>query len=301
MKIIIFTGYFIPRKGGYIDNVIELSRRLIAHGHQITLLSANTHDYPEEEIVQGIHVIRLPCWHILDETYPVIKPTRKTFSLLYKLSRENFDIVSTQTRFFVTSLIGFLFAKFRRIRHIHTERGSIHSVVDSRFVYHASHFIDHSIGSLIVRYADHNVGVSQAACQFLRHLGAKKITFIPNGIDYDFYRKTAANLNEHFKLDSDDIIITFVGRLIYAKGVQDLIIVFTELKKTYHNIKLIIIGDGNYKTDLEELSMTLGVQNDVLFTGEKNKEEIVEFLSIYDIFVNPSYSEGLPTSLSLVD
>ena len=297
LKIIFFSGYFIPQKGGYINNILELSQRFIQKIQQVTIVTANTHGYPEEETLNGIRVIRLPCWHILNETYPIIKPNIKTFRLLYKLFRDDFNIVSTQTRFFVPSFIGFIFAKLKRIRLIHTERGSVHSIVDSKLIYFISHVIDHTIGTLIVRFASHNVGVSQAACQFLKHLGAKKITYIPNGIDSNFYKKIDAVLRSKLNIDDNKLVITFVGRLIYAKGVQDLINVLKELQERYQNIKLIIVGAGNYKSSLELLSKNMGLQKDILFAGEKNKEEIVELLSISDIFVNPSYSEGLPTSV----
>ncbi|RLC64495.1 MAG: glycosyl transferase family 1, partial [Chloroflexi bacterium] len=91
------------------------------------------------------------------------------------------------------------------------------------------------------------------------------------------------------------VTITFVGRLVYGKGVQNLILAFPELTRK-SRARLLIIGDGSYKPALERLAQSVDRGN-ILFLGQKKQREIAELLSITDIFVNPSYSEGLPTSV----
>jgi glycosyltransferase involved in cell wall biosynthesis len=91
------------------------------------------------------------------------------------------------------------------------------------------------------------------------------------------------------------VTMTFIGRLVYGKGVQDLILTFPEIMNE-SKVKLLIIGDGSYKPDLERLAKNVNKGN-ILFEGQKNRQEIAEILSTTDIFVNPSYSEGLPTSV----
>lgn len=88
------------------------------------------------------------------------------------------------------------------------------------------------------------------------------------------------------------MIITFVGRLIEAKGVQDLIKAFNEL--AYPDLELWIVGDGNYRKELENLSKG---NSKIVFYGEQSNNNVIDILNQTDIFVNPSYSEGLPTSV----
>jgi glycosyltransferase involved in cell wall biosynthesis len=56
--------------------------------------------------------------------------------------------------------------------------------------------------------------------------------------------------------------------------------------------EVLIVGDGPYRKDLEKIA-----HKNVRFLGLKNKNEIRTILSKTKIFVNPSYSEGLPTSV----
>lgn len=89
--------------------------------------------------------------------------------------------------------------------------------------------------------------------------------------------------------------IIYVGRLIYAKGVQDLVSVCNHLWD-YHDFDLKIVGDGVYRADLED-KVRLSYRNRITFTGALSHREVFTELRRSDIFVNPSYSEGLPTSV----
>lgn len=90
-----------------------------------------------------------------------------------------------------------------------------------------------------------------------------------------------------------DLNIIFVGRLIFAKGVQDLLAAYKDLRARAIDIHLTIVGDGPYRKELERLAG----QNGISFLGELNHAGVMKALKESDIFVNPSYSEGLPTSV----
>lgn len=295
-RILIFAAYFYPHLGGYAKNIYELSRRLVENGYEIDVVTCNTEGAPVEAEVDGIAIHRLPSWSILGGTYPIPKPTATTFKILYQLSRKRFGLINTQTRFFSTSLLGLIFAKLKRTLLVHTERGTRHSVLSNKLIEFLSKAYDHTIGSLIIKSAARNIGVSQAACDFLEHLGAENTIVIPNGIDTDVFRKVETDLTKSLGLNGV-MVITFVGRLIYAKGIQDLISAFPMIKETVPNVKLLIVGDGPYRCQLEELTAGTGCDKDIKFLGQKTQDQIIEILSVTDIFVNPSYSEGLPTSV----
>ena len=91
-----------------------------------------------------------------------------------------------------------------------------------------------------------------------------------------------------------DILITFIGRLIDGKGLSDLM---NAVKKLNSNFRLFIVGDGPQKNELENLAKKLGFREKIIFFGHKKFEEAMGILKISDIFVNPSYTEGLPTSV----
>jgi glycosyltransferase involved in cell wall biosynthesis len=296
-RILIFAAYFHPHIGGYEKIVYELSRRLVQSGYEIDILTCNTEKAPAFEELDGIKIYRLPCWNALNSLYPIPKPYPTSFRILRKLLRKNYDVIHTQTRFFITSFLGLIFAKLKRTPLVHTEHGTRHSTVPNKVIDLISRAYDHSIGALLVKSARKNIGVSEAACEFLKHLGAANAQVIYNGIDTSIFKREDTNCRQKLGISNDDIVITFVGRLIYAKGAQDLISAFPRIKDTAPNVKLLIVGDGPYSDELKKLAHQTNCHNSILFSGQKNQAELIEILSATDIFVNPSYSEGLPTSV----
>jgi len=295
LKILIFAGYFYPHIGGYEQAIYELSKRLAKNGYEIDIITCNTENGIAYEKLDGFHIYRLPSWNILGATYPIPKPTLTTLKTLWYLLKKKHAVISTQTRFMTTSFLGLVFAKIKKIPLVHTEHGAKHSVVSNKMVDLISRTYDHTIGSLIVKSAWKNIGNSNATCVFLRHLGAKEAIVIHNGIDTNIFRKKNNNLREKLNLE-DSVVITFVGRLIYAKGVHDLISVFGDIEREFNDLKLLIVGYGTYRRELEKLAEK-NCKEKILFLGQKNQEEIIEILSVTDIFVNPSYSEGLGISV----
>ena len=297
-RILIFAAYFYPHIGGYEKIVYELSRRLVQRDYEIDILTCNTERAPFYEELDGIHIYRLPSWNALHSVYPIPKPCLTSFKILRRLLHKNYDVINTKTRFFITSFLGLIFAKLKRTPLMHTEYGARHSIVPNKVINLISRAYDHSIGTLIVKSARRNIGVSEAVCEFLKHLGATNIQLVHNGIDTTtFKKKEDTNCRQKLGISNDAMVITFVGRLIYAKGVQDLISAFSKMKDTAPEVKLLIVGDGPYRANLEKLAHQTDCHSSILFLGQKNQAELVEILSTTDIFVNPSYSEGLPTSV----
>jgi len=297
-RILIFAAYFYPHVGGYEKIVYELSRRLVQNGYEIDILTCNTEKVLAYEELDSMHIYRLPCWNALNSTYPIPKPCLTSFKILRRLLRKNYDVIHTQTRFFITSFLGLIFAKLNRAPLMHTEYGARHSIISNKVIDLISRAYDHSIGALIVRAARRNIGVSEAACEFLKHLGATNIQLVHDGIDTTIFKKKEdTNYRQKAGISKDAIVITFVGRLIYAKGVQDLISAFSRIKDTAPEVKLLIVGDGPYRAELENLAQQTDCHGSILFLGQRNQDEVIDVLSATDIFVNPSYSEGLPTSV----
>ena len=92
----------------------------------------------------------------------------------------------------------------------------------------------------------------------------------------------------------DNIIVT-VGRLSKEKGHATLIKAFALLSKDIEDWKLLIVGDGKEREELERMSKDLVIGNRVLFVG--HQKNISHFLSRSKIFVLPSLSEGFPNAL----
>ncbi len=288
-KIAIFAGYYPPTIGGYPKNIHEIARRLVKKGYHVDVFTCHVDDSPAYEEMDKVNVYRVPTWNSLGGVYPIPKPCLSTFKTIFKILRTDYHLFNIQTRFFIICALGWFLSviKFRPL--IYMERGSVHSVVDNPIVNLISITYDHVMGLLITRKAMVSMGVSSASARFLKHLGAKNPIVMPNGIDMSLFG------GEREVSSTENVVITFIGRIVYAKGAQDLITALKEIDSEY---KLLIIGDGPYKEELEKLvQKNSSINKQTEFPGYKTGHEIPEILKKTDIFVNPSYSEGLPTSV----
>ncbi|HEX68654.1 MAG TPA: glycosyltransferase family 1 protein [bacterium] len=91
------------------------------------------------------------------------------------------------------------------------------------------------------------------------------------------------------------LIVGGVGSLIRLKGYQYLIESASEIVKKIRNIMFILVGDGNYRKELEKLVEDKGLNRYFYFTGKVS--HVTDYLQIMDIFVHPSLSEGLPRAV----
>lgn len=289
--LVIFAAFYPPFTGGYAKSVQALASRIVRRGWRVTVVTTATHGGSAQAIEQGVAVIRLPAWNTLG-TYPIPRPSRLLWRTLRQLLGQPISVISTQTRFFPTSGLGLFVGLTRRIPIVHTERGSVHAAFDHPLVRLINWFVDHTLGSLLVRRADRVIGVSRSAAAFCRHLGARAPETIPNGIELARFTRQATPAAP----DRPPTII-FTGRLIWAKGVQDLIAAVAARLRQGRPTRLLIVGEGVYRSALEEHVLSLGCGSAIDFLGSQPASAIPGLLAQADVFVNPSYSEGLPTAV----
>ncbi len=94
---------------------------------------------------------------------------------------------------------------------------------------------------------------------------------------------------------SGEILLGFSGRLSREKGVADLIRAVKMLTEFGAPIKLLLLGDGEQRVELEVLASESGVTDKLFFAGFQ--DDVEDWLNAMDIFVLPSLSEGTPMAL----
>lgn len=121
----------------------------------------------------------------------------------------------------------------------------------------------------------------------------EKIIVIPRGRELTDFE----NLNSlQLKIGENSVKkILNIGRLIESKGQLDLIRAFSKVEKKVPNVVLLIAGEGPYRNRLEDEIKKLQIHNKVFLLGTRN--DIPELLFYSDLFVFPSYLEGLPGSI----
>jgi len=124
---------------------------------------------------------------------------------------------------------------------------------------------------------------------------SKYANVIPNGVGLKrFQNQNRRALRTRFSVSDDTLVIVFVGRLTYQKGIDVLLDAIAQFSDDT-NITLWLIGTGELEFELKARAANLGLDNRVTFWGSQS--EIPAFLGASDIFVLPSRYEGLPMAL----
>ena len=82
---------------------------------------------------------------------------------------------------------------------------------------------------------------------------------------------------------------------VEQKNHKFLLNVFAEIKLQLDKVKLLLIGDGVLKEKIEQQSNELGISRDVIFTGVRS--DVPKLMSAMDVFVFPSFFEGMPNTV----
>lgn len=131
----------------------------------------------------------------------------------------------------------------------------------------------------------------------LSWLKQEKIVVIHNGKDLRKYQpnKSYCEVREELGVYEKTVLLCVSSQLAKTKGHQYLLEAFSLLKKRYGDIKLIIIGQGPLREELECKAKALGLDNSVIFLGHRN--DINRVVDAADIAVLPSLEEGFPNTV----
>lgn len=123
----------------------------------------------------------------------------------------------------------------------------------------------------------------------------KNITYIPNAIEKEkflFDVNMRKIKRKELQIGNDKFVVGHVGRLSYQKNHRQLIQIFANIVTKYNDAVLILIGTGEKEGEIKEQVQKLGIGNNVQFLG--NRSDVNELYQAMDVFVMPSFFEGIP-------
>lgn len=315
MKILMLTWEYPPRIVGGIARVVhDLSHKLVKDGHEVTVVTykdGNALDYEDDK---GVKVYRVNNYMISPNNF-IDWIMQLNFNMVAKASQ----IINEQGKFDCIHAHDWLVTYAAKtlknsyeipiVATIHaTESGRNSGIHDEtqRYINDTEWLLTYEATEVIV-----NSNYMKCELQRLFGLPFEKINVVPNGInlnnfsgvekDYDFRRQYA--------MDNEKIIL-YVGRLVYEKGIQNLISAMPKILQGYHDTKLVIAGKGGMFDELKAQSDSMGLGNKVYFTGYLNSKQVQKMYKCADIAVFPSTYEpfgivaleamlaGIPTVVS---
>lgn len=175
-----------------------------------------------------------------------------------------------------------------RVSHAHTTSDESESFVRKVYI---------SIMRFIINiFSTDFLACSDAAGKYLfgsSIVTNKKYKMLPNYIDYEkFINCNDKNsIRKELGINDDDIVVCHIGRFIQAKNHSFLIEVVKELIEKNNKIKLILVGTGHLRNDIEIKVKDLGIERNVYFIGLR--DDISNILNNSNLFILPSIYEGL--------
>lgn len=200
------------------------------------------------------------------------------------LKEHKFDLIHTHG--YKSDILGLLAAKRCGIPCVITPHGfSTHMDLKLRAF--------NWLGGKALRHATRVVPLSKQLVKDCEQLGVpdKKILYIQNGVDLS---EVEAQEKPDRKPDAPKRI-GFVGQLISRKNVVDLLNIFDALHAKYPGTRLVILGDGDKRAELEAHAQTLPSKNNIEFLGFRNDR--LKILKSFDLFAMTSTLEGIPRCL----
>lgn len=149
-------------------------------------------------------------------------------------------------------------------------------------------FVRHSSGYIVP-------GTPQR--RYLLSLGAKRdnIWKAPNSVDTELFSKALEEREQQKeeikeKLGIRGTVMLYVGRMIDAKGVKDLIEAFMGIQEKHSDANLVLVGEGPDMEKYEKFCLEKKIPR-LIFTGFKDQEELPQYYAIADIFVFPTHTD----------
>ena len=295
MKILMLTWEYPPRVVGGIARVVhDLSQRMIKDGHEVTVVTYRDGNTPYYENDKGVEVYRVDNYMIHPNNF-IDWIMQLNFNMIAKatelISKEKFDVIHAHD-WLVSYAAKTLKHAFNIpvVATIHaTESGRNSGIHDEtqRYINDSEWMLTYEATEVIV-----NSNYMKSEIQRLFGLPFEKINVIPNGInlnnftgieiDYDFRRQYA--------MDNEKIIL-YVGRLVYEKGIQNLIGAMPKILNNYNDSKLVICGKGGMIDALRQEVHNLGIDNKVYFAGYCDSKKVQKMYKCADVAVFPSTYE----------
>lgn len=295
MKIAHVSMFYLPTFGGVEQVIVELAQRQVKDGHEVHMFCCDSNKNQriklKEEVIEGVHVHRLPYWFRLSLS-TFIWP-----SLLWRF-KGKFDVVHSHVSGHAYVLITGILSRIKKFKHIHTTHCPWTDVTFRPKIVRPFLFLnDLFFNTLSFSLIDKIIAITPWELNILKKYANKqKIKVIPNGMDPILYKKIKNNKFKEKNKIKEKYTVLFFGRLNPTKGPEKLAEAAINISKKRKDIAFVWVGPDEGKAE-EVKKLIKGHKNMHYLGAIRGKEKIAEMYQAADVYVLPSYREGLPLTL----
>ena len=302
MRIGLFTDTYPPFINGVSTSVYMLKRALEEKGHQVFVVTVNPENM-KYEIDEKDKVIRIPGipFGIYDYRLTGIYPVKA----MNTIKKWKLDVIHSHTEFGIGTFARIIAKQFN-VPLVHT----YHTMYEDYIHYVTKGYFDKSskkiVEYLTLFYCDKTaseliVPTNKTYKLFKdKYKVDRNIHIVPTGIEVERFftenvnKKDVVSLKKKYKLNADDFVLLFVGRLAEEKNIVYLIDTVRDIikkNKDASNIKFLIIGDGPDYEAYKELVDKYNMSEHIILTGRVPWEDVPKYYQLADLFLTASKSE----------
>lgn len=292
MRIGMMADAYKPYVSG-ITNYIDLNKRYLERaGHDVFVFTFGDLDYRDSEP----RVIRSPGLPIQDTGfYLSFRYSRAAKRLL-----QSMDIVHVHHPF-LSGRLALRYARPLQIPIVFTNHTRYDLYAQAYLPLMPEEISEGLLRAYMPNFCqavDLVVSPSAGMEKVLRGLDVEcPIEVIPNGVELERYHSAEPLPRAEFGFDAADILLIYVGRLGPEKNLNFLLRAFNGVAQAFDHVRLLILGDGPAREDMQTLVSELGLGARVRFEGMVPYDRLPAYLAMCDAFVTASVTEVHPLSV----
>ena len=298
MRIAIFTDTYPPYVNGVSTSTFNLANSLIANGHEVLVVTPRANEGKLEQVgnvlyVPGFYMKKLYGYRLINIF------ANKPMKIIKKFKP---DIIHNQTDFSV-GILARRMANKLKVPIVYTYHTSYED-----YTYYVTRGLMERFAKRVVRAYSKDLAdrmtefitPSEKTKEYMRSLGSDAyMNVIPTGIDFSIFQsdkidqeKMVAFKKEH-KITPNTKVFLVLGRIAKEKSMDVSIRGFASYHKKHPEVdkRLLVVGDGPYREDLELLCGELGISHLVTFTGFVSALEVPFYYHLADIYTSASITE----------
>lgn len=293
MKIAFICPYYDPAIDGAKQVIKELAARLVKDGHEVHIYTSDSDKYKrikkKEEIIGNVYVHRCHYW------FKVANFVTFWPNVFFKLMKEDFDVIHTHVYGHPHVFFASLAAEIKKAKLIHTTHCPWTQAYRSLLGRILLKLTYPTVSRFATNLSNKVIAITPWEIEFLKKYHIKNVVIIPNGVDNIFFMKVKNNSFKR-KLKIKGKIVLFFGRLNITKGPDKFILAAKEILKERKDIYFVLVGpDEGMKVKL--IKMINNDKNILLLDPIYDRKKIAEMYQAANVFVMPSFREGLPLTL----
>ncbi|OGF53024.1 MAG: hypothetical protein A2Z21_08420 [Candidatus Fraserbacteria bacterium RBG_16_55_9] len=289
MTIGFFTDTYVPQINGVATLLPLLDRLLTQQGHRVYTFAPSYHGHRWSR--EGERVFRFPALKFLyhKESRVTIPYHREAWRAFQEL-----DVIHSHTPFSL-GILAIRISRRQKVPHVHT-----YHTLFTEYLHYLPKYLRPTptmVGRISSAFCNRCDAVTAPSNPMKEELVSYGITVpihtLPFGMDLErFTGPPQVDVRKEWQIQEGERLLLCAGRLSREKNVSFLLQAFPRALRRLPGLKLIIVGDGPARGELEREARELGIAAQVIFTGYLPWVTLIDYYKSADLFVYASKTEA---------